>query len=436
MSGAPGPSNTGKAIASLAKVPTDTTRAGTQKMKFVPTLPMRRKKEEVKQEPAAAAAAAAAATAAVTQPSISAPADRDRGGWGQGRGRGHGDSSRGARGAAAPSRPPPQEMTASGPFAMGPSQAGSSAWRTAPRVSAAPTAPRAPADSAALGANLTKTAAPTLKKERTAERPHADDDDDAEVYSDPDEGVEIVDMRNVHTMDWMAPESLKWETRDKTKKKAARVKKEEAEPTPSKEKGDAVDINLANALDLSESEEEEKMEDIIDDFSQSREDHQGLRQERLYFFQFPSPFPTFVSSSSTQSDPGGKRSVSESQGKHVSFSDDTKPPASVPEDVDEEKPPTHVDGVIGQLEIYQSGVVKMRLANGILMDVTAATQPSFLQQAVHVDRASKDLRVLGEISRRFVVTPDIDSLLAAMSQADEAAITKLDSEGLLSMDTT
>ena|SRR5712671_4852086 len=45
MSGAPGPSNTGKAIASLAKIPTDTTRAGTQKMKFIPTLPVRRKKE-------------------------------------------------------------------------------------------------------------------------------------------------------------------------------------------------------------------------------------------------------------------------------------------------------------------------------------------------------------------------------------------------------
>lgn len=69
--------------------------------------------------------------------------------------------------------------------------------------------------------------------------------------------------------------------------------------------------------------------------------------------------------------------------------------------------------------------------------VTAATQPSFLQQAVHVDRASKDLRVLGEISRRFVVTPDIDSLLAAMTQADEAATaTKSETHGLLTIDTT
>jgi DNA-directed RNA polymerase III subunit RPC4 len=44
----------------------------------------------------------------------------------------------------------------------------------------------------------------------------------------------------------------------------------------------------------------------------------------------------------------------------------------VPEDVDKEKPPAHVDGVIGQLEIYQSGAVKMRLGNGILLDVRYA----------------------------------------------------------------
>jgi DNA-directed RNA polymerase III subunit RPC4 len=69
--------------------------------------------------------------------------------------------------------------------------------------------------------------------------------------------------------------------------------------------------------------------------------------------------------------------------------------------------------------------------------VTAATQPSFLQQAVHVDRSSNDLRVLGEVSRRFVVTPDIDSLLASMVQADATATaTKPEIDELLSMDTT
>jgi len=178
------------------------------------------------------------------------------------------------------------------------------------------------------------------------------------------------------------------------------------------------------------------MEDIIDDFARDNED-QSLRQERLYFFQFPSPFPTFVSKSSEHSDdPGEKGDVSDHQVKRVSFSADTKPPAPVPEEVDKDQPPPHVDGVIGQLEIYKSGAVKMRLANGILLDVTAATQSSFLQQAVHVDRATKNLRVLGEVGRRFVVTPDIDSLLEAMTQADEAAIEKIETEGLIPMDTT
>jgi DNA-directed RNA polymerase III subunit RPC4 len=111
------------------------------------------------------------------------------------------------------------------------------------------------------------------------------------------------------------------------------------------------------------------------------QDHQegDLRQERLYFFQFPAPFPTFISPPATRSDPGeGSDVPASSEGKHVSFSADTKPPAAVPEDVDkEEKPPAHVDGEIGQLEIYQSGAVKMRLANGILLDVSVSPPPPF-----------------------------------------------------------
>ena len=98
-----------------------------------------------------------------------------------------------------------------------------------------------------------------------------------------------------------------------------------------------------------------------------------MRQERLYFFQFPAPFPTFVSEPPTHSDTDKSEpdNAPGNESKRVSFSADTKPPAAVPEDVDKEKPPAHVDGGIGQLEIYQSGAVKMRLANGILLDVSA-----------------------------------------------------------------
>jgi DNA-directed RNA polymerase III subunit RPC4 len=53
------------------------------------------------------------------------------------------------------------------------------------------------------------------------------------------------------------------------------------------------------------------------------------------------------------------------------------------------------------------------------IQVAAATQSSFLQHAVYIDMPNKQLCVLGEIGKRFVVSPNIDALLAAMEQADE-----------------
>lgn len=67
--------------------------------------------------------------------------------------------------------------------------------------------------------------------------------------------------------------------------------------------------------------------------------------------------------------------------KKVKFAEDTKPPgsgASTPQasgaatpqakkELSEDEP--KISGVVGQLEIYESGTVKMRLGNGILFDV-------------------------------------------------------------------
>lgn len=147
--------------------------------------------------------------------------------------------------------------------------------------------------------------------------------------------------------------------------------------------------------------------------------------------------------------------------KTVTFSEDTKPPApegaAAPEvkqeSQDAKAAEEKVDGVIGQLEVYQSGAVKMRLSNGIVLDVrpmtlflypltilnysriqvNAATQPSFLQHAVYLNPEEKRLCVLGHVNRRFVVSPDIDTLLTAMEQAEQPEDPEI--EGLISMDT-
>ncbi|OSD03107.1 hypothetical protein PYCCODRAFT_1366257 [Trametes coccinea BRFM310] len=443
-SGASSSTNPPKVIPSLAKKQGDVTRLGTQKLKFVPTLPSRRAKEEVKKE----------------EPPAPTPSTSTERGRGRGRGRG---TDRGGRGRGAAPRPPPVELTASGPFAMGPALAGTSARRTAPRSNFAPIVPQGPGAAARLGAGLTQSSAPSLKREKGADAGKKEEEREEDVYSDPDEGVEIIDMENVRQMDWMAPESLRKERdvgkKDKKKSKD-KVKKEEREDgrgtgatsaeamdvdrqdTPGEEQ-----VNMANALDLSESEDEEELEDIIDDFAQTQipTEEANVRQERLYFFQFPQPFPVFTSPDSEnaalkghpQSEEGGAAAKSEdgSAGKKVSFADDTKPPASAaPGDKAAEAEARKVDGVVGQLEIYESGAVKLRMGNGIVMDVTAATQPSFLQHAVYVDGEHKRLCVLGEVNRRFVVTPDIETLLTSMELADNPPTFEL-GDGLLTMDT-
>lgn len=63
-------------------------------------------------------------------------------------------------------------------------------------------------------------------------------EEDAEVYSDPEDGIEIIDMENVRSMDWMAPESLKKEREgDKRRRKAERMVRAEGETKPDKGKG-------------------------------------------------------------------------------------------------------------------------------------------------------------------------------------------------------
>lgn len=114
-------------------------------------------------------------------------------------------------------------MTASGPFAMGPSMAGQSGRRTVPRSNFTPIIPGAAG--ASLGAGFTGSRGPTLKSEAGNKVEMKERDDD--TYSDPDEGVEIVDMENVRQMDWAAPESLQRDRNEGKKKKAIKVKRED-----------------------------------------------------------------------------------------------------------------------------------------------------------------------------------------------------------------
>jgi len=165
----------------------------------------------------------------------------------------------------------------------------------------------------------------------------------------------------------------------------------------------------------------------------------SLREDRLYFFQFPSPFPTFVPHIPTSLPVSADVPISDSSSKKVSFVSDVKPTPDSSRTASTAPPDPQsqtIDGNIGQLELYRSGAVKIRLGNGMLLDVNAASQPSFLQQAVHLDKEEKRLTIIGEVNKQFIVSPDIDTLLAAMEEADKKLPVIDGEESMIKMDTT
>ncbi|KAJ3998064.1 RNA polymerase III RPC4-domain-containing protein [Lentinula boryana] len=382
-----------KAISSLAKRPSEVTRQGTQKIKFVPTLPARRNKD--------------------VEPTLDIiPAlSNDRG---RGRGRGRGEGS--GRGRGGPR--PPAEMVASGPFALGPAMAGTSSSRRFAQA-ATPIATPSRTEASSLGAGLSQAAAPKIKQESKKE------EQDEEAYSDPDEGVEIIDMENVRQMDWMAPDSLR-------KEKEKRLKKEDPDAS---ERGTRIMDAPDEEDDEADGRELETMFD--DDFGTTNHDEANVSQH-LYLFQFPSPFPTF---STKGSDNVQEETPLTQASKKVTFAPDVKVETevqpssrgpSVPAEIKEE-----LDGLIGHLEVYRSGARKIRLGNGIVLDVSPASQPSFLEHAVHLDMHENKLAILGEIFRHYLVSPDVDALLAAMDALDSGPQTVLaGEENLIRMDIT
>lgn len=122
-------------------------------------------------------------------------------------------------------------MVASGPFAMGPAMAGSSGQKRAYRPNFTPVMPSASGSSTGPSVFTGEK-----EKNRTVIK---QEEEEIEVYSDPDEGVQIVDMNAVKAMDWMAPESLRRQRDDpgkKAKKKKMEALKKDAKGKP-KERG-------------------------------------------------------------------------------------------------------------------------------------------------------------------------------------------------------
>jgi DNA-directed RNA polymerase III subunit RPC4 len=181
----------------------------------------------------------------------------------------------------------------------------------------------------------------------------------------------------------------------------------------------------ADALDLSASEDEEVMDDLLDDFVGDDPEN------RLYLFQFPPLFPTFAPPTEASQPTISKR-------RSVVFAEDTvggggaagsspsakdeKVKAENPSDAQGDKaipPPPRHEGQIGRLDVFRDGRVNFRF-NDIIMEVTGGSQSSFLQQVMILDAEEKKATTLGELHRKFVVAPEVESMLNDVDQSYEA----------------
>ncbi|RWR95323.1 DNA-directed RNA polymerase III subunit RPC4 [Cinnamomum micranthum f. kanehirae] len=78
-------------------------------------------------------------------------------------------------------------------------------------------------------------------------------------------------------------------------------------------------------------------------------------------------------------------------------------------------------GFIGKMLVYKSGAVKMKLGD-IIFDVSPGTKYNFAQDVAAINVKEKHFCLLGDLDKRAVVTPDVDSLIDDTSNYANTAV--------------
>lgn len=261
---------------------------------------------------------------------------------------------------------PPVEMTASGPFALGPTE------------KTAPSGVRAAAQRPALAPKAGESSAGPKTVRRAPQVPAGDEDED-----------DTIDIHNVHELDEHAPQTL-LKPPPQFKREPPQIKSEGGE-LDDVEMAEAQDVNEAQALDLSESEDEEGEEELAGRFVNSFQE--GGSEGQTFLFQFPRPFPAFR----TTAEPVAKP--------------DASPDVVAVDAPDTASPPPPPAGEAGRLNIYRSGRVVLTLGD-VPYEITDGCETSFLQQVMLLDAEQQRALCLGQLDAKLVATPDLAYLLA------------------------
>ncbi|KAI6679719.1 hypothetical protein NL676_033600 [Syzygium grande] len=72
-------------------------------------------------------------------------------------------------------------------------------------------------------------------------------------------------------------------------------------------------------------------------------------------------------------------------------------------------------GLMGKMLVYRSGAVKLKLGD-TLYDVSSGLDCVFAQDVVAINKTEKHFCVVGELNKRAILTPDVDSILDGMNE--------------------
>ncbi|PKI86028.1 hypothetical protein MVES1_000142 [Malassezia vespertilionis] len=214
-----------------------------------------------------------------------------------------------------------------------------------------------------------------------------------------------IDIQDVQGLDDAAPQTLLRPPR-RLKREAEHIKQETAtkdvdmRDTPL----DTQDVNAAQALDLSESEGEEGEEELASRFVSSI--RTGQSDGHLFLFQFPSTFPSFSTLPPTVETKPEVEEAPNSDDDVIEIAEHASTAAAQPAP----QAPS-AEGQIGRLDMYRDGRVVLHLG-GIPFDVVGGSDPSFLQQIMLLDGQQQRAMCLGELDAKLVAVPDMQYLLS------------------------
>lgn len=71
-------------------------------------------------------------------------------------------------------------------------------------------------------------------------------------------------------------------------------------------------------------------------------------------------------------------------------------------------------GLMGKMQVYKSGAIKLKLGD-TLYDVSPGLDCVFAQDLVAINTVEKHCCTVGELNKRVIVTPNVDSILSSLS---------------------